>query len=326
MKNDKNVNDIIKKINNNLEPLNIGEKENNITTNLKENEIQEALIKKVNTLNSDAISEKTNNSVASTDTQNTLVSGKFMEEKDLDLPLFTSTKYTSFIWKATHFITYLIYIGSLFSSSLAWYLKNYYNYNIFLMIAHFSYFFSTLMLWLYYRRGCLVNANHNTEVKANVDKSLKARILRSETGWIHFFSFVGAFILLYSNFFNILIDSNKIINECWNINLAGAMIVSLTQILKIEKALEENRQYVIKNDLGRSLVEIFLFFGSIFFGCSYLIHILYSFNEDNFFALLSSLKFIGSGLIIISGMIMAYRYFCAGKQDLNTSDISNVTE
>ena len=117
----------MKTINNNLEPLNIGEKENNITTNLKENEIQEALIKKVNTLNSDAISEKTNNSVASTDTQNTLVSGKFMEEKDLDLPLFTSTKYTSFIWKATHFITYLIYIGALFSSSLAWYLKNYYN-------------------------------------------------------------------------------------------------------------------------------------------------------------------------------------------------------
>ena len=44
------------------------------------------------------------------------------------------------------------------------------------------------------------------------------------------------------------------------------------------------------------------------------------------FSLLYSLKFIGIGLIIISGMIMAYRYFCAGKQDLNTSDISNVTE
>ena len=162
-------------------------------------------------------------------------------------------------------------------------------------------------------------------VKQNVDKSLRARILRSETGWIYFFAFIGSVILLYGNFIYYAIHQKKLYSEFYNINFVGTMIVSVTQIFKIEKALIENRQFLIKNDVERSLVEIHLFFGSLFFGSSYLIEIMYNFEVETFFILLAILKFLGNIFVIGSGITLLYRYFCAGNKDLNTSDLSAYT-
>ena len=184
---------------------------------------------------------------------------------------------------------------------------------------------SNFLNWMYYKRGCLTKANLNSSVKRNIDKSLKAKILRSETGWIHFFSFIGSIILFYGNVIYYTIKNRTIIYEVYHINFVGTMIISVTQILKIEKALTEDRQYSIKNDIQRSLVEISLFFGSLLFGSSYLIEIMYSFEEEDFIVLLAILKFLGNGFVIASGIILLYRYFCAGNQDLNTSDLSVYT-
>ena len=326
MKSDGNIKNIINKINNDLDPLNLEDKENiNAEKNekeIQEKEFKEKLLDKTSSFNSDLHSIKSKSTFK---TQNTLTSEIFNEEKDLDLPLFTSTKYTSFKWKITHFLFYLIYNWVLLFSSFSWVLKKLNNYNTLQMISHLFYFVSTLMQWLYYKRGCLTNANLNSSVKKNIDKSLKARILRSETGWIYFFSFIGAGILLYGNIFFMLIDNKKLLSEFYNINFVGTMIVSVTQIFKIEQALIENKQFMIKNDIHRSLVEICLFFGSLFFGCSSLVQIMYSFDEDEFFIFKTILKFLGNIFVVASGIILLLRYFCAGNKDLNTSDLSVYT-
>ncbi len=313
---------LISKIKTDLEPLNFETTENLIIDN-KENEIKKNGNGDNSRVNSFSFSDTS--SVKTSDSQRTLVSDKFMEEKDLDLPLFTSTKYTSFKWKVTHLIFYEIYSIVLLFSSFSWILKRYTNYNTLLIISHFFFLGANLMQWLYYNRGCLKDANLNTRVKHNIDKSFKAKILRSETGWIYFFSFVGSIILLYGNFIFIAIVNNIIITEFLNINFVGTMIISVTQILKIEKALIENREYRIENDLSRSMVEIFLFFGSLFYGSSYLINIMYIFDEENFIAIIAILKFIGNIFIFSSGITLIYRYFCASNKDLNTSDLSAYT-
>ena len=329
MDKDGNIKNIINTINNDLDALNLEEKENiNIEKNeneIQEKEFKEKLLDKTSSFNSldtnSLKSANTNNS------QKTLTSEIFNDEKgkDLDLPLFTSTKYTSFKWKITHLIFYIVHNWVLLFSSFSWVLKRYNNFNTLQMIAHLFFFASNLMQWLYYKRGCLTRSNLNSMIKHNIDKSLRARILRSEAGWIYFFSFIGATILLYGNFIFYEIHNKKIYSEFYNINFVGTLIISVTQIFKIEQALIENRQYLIKNDVERSLVEIHLFFGSLLFGSSYLIEIMYNFDEKSFFVLLSILKFLGNIFIIASGITLLYRYFCAGNKDLNTSDLSAYT-
>ena len=306
-----------------IDPLNIEEKEEKekINHNKSMREFNEKLIDQAFSVNSDASSVKTGYS----GTQGSYTSENFNEEKDVDLPNFTSTKYAALSWRVSHCIFYIFHNIALMVSTCEWYLKRYDSFNTFLLISHFGYFFSSLMLWLYYKRGCLTYANLNTKIKKNVDYSLKARILRSEIGWIYFFGLIGTLILLYGNFFLIIIDEDKITTEFWNINLVGTMIISVTQIFKIDKTLTENKEYVIKNDIARSLVEIFLFFGSLLFGTSYMIQNLYDFDEKNFFIFLAILKFTGNILIIFSGITLFYRYFFGTYRDLNVSDLSNIS-
>jgi hypothetical protein len=317
--------DIINLLNTNFDSLKIEEKENLIKSQKDENNNNNSFIEKIDSLNSDEISEHSNANSQLT-SQGTFASEKFNQEKDLDLPNFTATKNAPFIWKIFHIIFYLFYNVFLLISSCIWISKNYGQFNTFLSISHIGYFLSSIMLWLYHRRGCIANANLNTQVKSNVDKSFKARILRSETGWIYFFSLFGSIIFLYGNIcFSTKEYNNKFLIDFYNINFVGTLILSVTQIYKIGQALTENREYIIKNDISRSIVEILLFFGSLFFGTSYLIQIAYSFDVNNYFTMIMGFKLTGNCLIILSGITMFYRYFCSSHQDLNSSDISNLS-
>ena len=103
------------------------------------------------------------------------------------------------------------------------------------------------------------------------------------------------------------------------------MIISLSQILKIEKILTENNQYKVINDLPNSFVEIFLFFGSLLFSISYLIQMVYYYNIDNFRLFNNVLQSLGTVFILVSVISLIYRYFLSGYDDLNTSQISNLT-
>ena len=149
MEKDGNMNNIINTINNDLDALNLEEKENiNIEKNeneIKEKENKEKLLDK--TLSFNSVDTNSVKSANTNNSQKTLTSEIFNDEKgkDLDLPLFTSTKYTSFKWKITHLILYLIYNWVLLFSSFSWVLKKHHNFNTLQMIAHL-FFFATKML------------------------------------------------------------------------------------------------------------------------------------------------------------------------------------
>lgn len=259
-------------------------------------------------------------------TEMTLVSQAFNKEKDLDLPYFSPTKYISFHWRLIHSLLFFFYSIFLLASNINWLLKNQNNFNILLLISHIFYFISTFQQWLYYRRGCIGDANYNSRVKANVDKSFKAKVLRSEEGMKYFFSLVAAIILIYGNIYYFTLGNKNLDPEFWNMNLIGTMIICLTQILKLEKILTKNKQYNVVNDLSHSLIEILMFFGALLFGTSYFLQILYyNYYRDILDNIFKILKLGGAILIIFSGLCLFHRYFCSSYDDLNASELSNVT-
>lgn len=245
------------------------------------------------------------------------------DELDLDLPNFASTKYNSQSWKLLHILFYSLFSFSLLVCFVLSIIEND-NIELTKTISDCGLFFVNLMNWLHYKRGCLGSANLNTRIKKNVDKSFKARLLRSESGWKYFFGLIAAFILLYGDiyFFIFCKEQNP---DFWNINFVGTVLISLSQILKIEKILINNFQYKVINDLSNSFVEIFLFFGSLFFSTSYLIQMVYFYNREAFRFFIFFLKGIGIFFILFSDICLIFRYFFSGYDDLNTSDISNVT-
>ena len=280
-------------------------------------------------LNSENSTVKSNISQFSQTSKVTYVSEPFNEEKDLDLPYFSSMKYTSFRKRLSHSCTYMIYALFLLIASLFWIGEldedeDEEQSNALMLVSHIFYFISTFIQWLYYRRGCIGEANYNSRVKANIDKSIKAKILRSEEGFKYFFSLFACIILIIGNIYYIT-ECDKPIPEYWNFNLIGCMIISLAQILKLEKILTTNKQYDVINDLSHSLIEVFMFFGSLSYGAYYFIQIMYNYDRQSLKKLFISLKISGNLCIIFSGLCLIHRYFCSSFDDLNASNLSNVT-
>ena len=278
-------------------------------------------------LNSNSeLSIKSAKSALSKISEKTYESAPFKEELDLDLPNFSSTKYLPLCWRAFHSINYFLFTVLLLASSFCYFNDNIMGYNILKIISHCFFVISTFFEWFYYKRGCLGYSNLNSKVKKNIDKSIKAKILRSEQGWKYFLSFIASCILLYGNIY-FFTNENKIeIDfEYINANLIGVAIVSLAQILKLEKILIETKQYKIINDLSNCLVEIFLYFSSLCYGSTFFIQLLYYPDQKKLDILPKVLQIIGSILALLSGIILQHRYYLSDYDDLNTSDLSNVT-
>jgi hypothetical protein len=262
--------------------------------------------------------------IKSYNTNQTIESVPFKNEKDLDLPNFTATKYNSFQWKFFHVLIYFLFGVLSLVSSIFFITDNEKAYMILLLISHIFLFLYILLLWIHFRRGCIGSSNLNSAIKDNIDKSCKARILRTEEGLKYFFSLIGAMILLYGDIHYKALD-RKEDADFWNINLIGWIIISLIQILKFEKILTETKQYVVRNDITNCLAEIFLFFGSLFFSTSFYIQVMYNHDVERFKILLIIINFIGSGLVLISSLMVFHRYFLSDYEDLNASDLSYVT-
>lgn len=311
-----NVKNIIDLINTNLDKLDINRVDKSITDPFLPDTIGR---KREDSF----ISSHSLSTINSKTTNKTLESVPFNEEKDLDLPNFTSTKYKPLIWRIFHSLTYFLYTVFFMGSTICFYFNSN-TYNIILTISNGFFFISIFMQWFYYKRGCIGDANYNTEVKNNIDKSFKAKLLRAEEGWKYFFALIGSSILIVGNIYS-FIFSDEADMEFWNANMIGTMIISLSQILKLEKILTENKQYVVRNDVTNCLIEIFLFFGSLLFGASYYIQITYSYDLETFNLFVIILKFVGNVLILFSGIIVFHRYFLSDYEDLNASDLSNVT-
>ena len=262
--------------------------------------------------------------IKSYNTNQTIESVPFKNEKDLDLPNFTATKYNSFQWKFFHILIYFLFGIFSLVSTFFFLMDSPKAHLILLLISHILLFLYILMLWIHFRRGCIGSSNLNSAIKDNIDKSCKARILRTEEGLKYFFSLVGALILVYGDIHYKVLD-RKEDADFWNINLIGWIIISLIQILKFEKILTETKQYVVRNDITNCLSEIFLFFGSLLFSTSFYIQVMYNHDVERFKILLIIIKFIASGLVIISSIAVFHRYFLSDYEDLNASDLSYVT-
>ena len=318
----------MKKINK-LDKIDISNDENEINTKEKklifQPDAEDYNIKQTGTFSSYLSDTST---VKSDRSAKTYQSKPFNKELDFDIPDFTPTKYGPGLWKISHCLTYFLFTVALISGNIILIVsKNYDTYNIILLVSHVFYCISSSLEWWYFKRGCIGYANLNSRVKDNIDKSLKARILRSEQGWKYFFSFCAAMILVYGNIYYMLyINGKKKVPdpEYWNINLIGAMVISLAEILKLEKILMETKQYVIRNDLSNCLIEIFLFFASLDFGTIYFYRLLYNYDNQitKFYIIL---RIGGCIMTFFSSASLINRYYMSDYEDLNASDLSNIT-
>ena len=117
------------------------------------------------------------------------------------------------------------------------------------------------------------------------------------------------------------VNPNNIDNNFIDFNLFGMLTLSLSQIMKLEKMLIENKTNSVKSDFSKSLVEILLFFGSLFYGSSYMIQKFYLNTEDSplddFFLIIRA---IGNVLFFSSSLILQYRYYLSNYNDLNIDE------
>ena len=272
-----------------------------------------------------------NESAMSKQSVQTYQSLPFKEDKpDLDLPYFSPTKYETGYWKIFHSLSFFLF-SSILAASTWFYFKEIRNiYHISLTIANTFYVISTFMEWTHFRRGCIGYSNLNSKLKKNIDNSFRARILRSEFGIKYFISFIAAMMLISGNINYFIkngtddkktVNPNNIDNNFIDFNLFGMLTLSLSQIMKLEKMLIENKTNSVKSDFSKSLVEILLFFGSLFYGSSYMIQKFYLNTEDSplddFFLIIRA---IGNVLFFSSSLILQYRYYLSNYNDLNIDE------
>ena len=216
-----NMDDIMMKKINTLHRMIIYKEDNDIAT--KENDFPDQLEKNDYQANELFISFISDTStVRSNRSAKTYTSKPFNKELDFDIPDFSPTKYGPFLWKISHCLFYFLYNLAFIVSNIIFIASNKYEkYNIGLLIAHIFYCISSFLEWWYFKRGCIGYANLNSKLKDNIDKSLKALVLRSEPGWKYFFSFGANMILIYGNIYYIIFiyNSGKEPDpEYWNIN------------------------------------------------------------------------------------------------------------
>ena len=324
----KDKNKLIEEINENIESIDINEPNKKIEENPNPSKNKYKMpndIEKVSTIRSSSF--MTDYSIGSKETSllnKTLESMPYKDETDLDLdlPYFTSTKYNSANWIIMHTIFYSAFTLALLADIILMIIKINFFYTK--LISDLFFFGYNFMSWLHYRRGCIGYSNLNSELKTNIDSSIKAKLLRSEFGWKYFMALIASFILIYSDIYYLTISQVRN-PDFWNINFVGLSIVALTQILKLEKILTNNKQYSVTNDLPNCFLEIFLFFGAMFLSISFLIEMCYDYNINSFKLFITILKSLGTFLIVLSDIALVFRYYFSSYDDLNTSDISNIT-
>ena len=262
---------------------------------------------------------------------------KLIENKeilDVDLPNFTPTKYLSFNWKAIHFIFYLIFALFYFISEIINFKKkndfdSYKIYNVLHLLGSFFYFLSSFLEWLNFRRGCIGLSNLNSKLKNNIDYSLKAKILRSETGIKYFLNIFSSLIFLSSNIISLdKIDKFPTFTNV-NIYLFGFFILIIAENYKIEKILIKTKQYNVKNDLSNFFIELFNLIFAMLFSFGFILYILfYLSNTEKILNNIRTCQYfwlIGSISLLLSSFCLLYRYFFSGYDDLNISNMTYAT-
>ena len=234
---------------------------------------------------------------------------------DLDLPNFSPPKYKKSNWKMMHSCN-SFFFSLLYGISVGFMEKKtntYYN------LVGFSYaflFLSSLVEWTYFKRGCIGESNLNSKLKRNIDKSWKAKILRSEYGIKYFISLMASFILLTGSIIHYIAEelnfdlNDNEINFTY-FNLFGMMTLALSQILKLDKILNiDNKISYVKTDFSKTLFEILFFFASLLEGGAYMMELIYHhINESPFYIVHLIIKIVNGILFFVSAIILQFNYF-----------------
>ena len=260
-----------------------------------------------------------NESNESVETSKTYKSIPFQSNNlDLDIPNFSPTKYNKSNWKMTHSCSYLLFsifygISTSFSHT-----NDSSTFYVLLAFAHIFLIFSTLIEWCYFKRGCIGESNLNSKLKTNIDKSWKAKVLRSEFGIKYFISFMGALMFSFGDIIHFYSNELSLFSDDINIifvyfNLFGMMTLALSQIMKLDKILNlDNKISYFKNDFSKSLFEIIFFFASLLEGGTYMIQLFnMHINESPFKVFHLIFKIIDGILFVLGAFILQFNYFFA---------------
>ena len=270
-----------------------------------------------------------NDSTMSRESVLTYQSIPFKDDKpDLDLPYFNPTQYENVYWKVFHSLSYFLFAAILATSTWFFYKNIVKTYYISLFVANIFYVISTILEWFHFKRGCIGYSNLNSKLKRNIDKSLRAKLLRSEYGIKYFISVVGSLLFIFGNIYNFFYydfenntNNKEIVSIFIEFNLFGMLIIGLSQIMKLEKILIENKINSVKSDFPNVLVEILLFFGSLFYGASYMIQFFYTHtNESPFDDFYLIIRIIGNIGFFASSLVLQYRYYLSNYKDMNIEE------
>ena len=77
--------------------------------------------------------------------------------------------------------------------------------------------------------------------------------------------------------------------------------------------------------VGKRLIEIFFFFASLAFGTIYFYSLLYNYDNQNFETFYMTLRISGCIMAFFSSAFLINRYYMSDYDDLNASDLSNIT-
>ena len=133
-------------------------------------------------------------------------------------------------------------------------------------------------------------------------------------GNIYFFIFIG-------------LNNGKTINPInadstfIDFNLFGMLTLALSQIMKLEKMLTENKTNSIKSDFSKLLIEILIFFAALLYGASYMIQMFYlNVNDSPLDIFYLIIRAIGNFTFLASSIILQDRYYLENYNDLNVEE------
>lgn len=249
------------------------------------------------------------------------------DNPDLDLPNFSPTKYQSYTWRIIHSLSSFLFASILAASTWFYYSTIINIYHISLTIANIFYVVYAGMEWNHFKNGCIGESNLNSKMKKNIDTSIKAKLLRSEFGVKYFLSLIASILFVLGNicFFITSPDYNVVDNIFIDFNLCGMLILALSQIMKIEKILIENKTNSVKRDFSKLLVEILIFFGALLYGKSYMIQMFYlSLGKiAPFYTFYLVIRGFGNALFFVSSLVLQYRYYLYEYKEFLDEDYSD---
>lgn len=249
----------------------------------------------------------------------------YKEKLDTDLPNFQPTKYNSVSWRFTHWIFNFIFSGCFlcFPIFCRFCRDSKIAFKYLYLLGSASQMISAFVEWTHYVRGCLLPSNLNSICKTNIDNSCEAKYLRAKPGITYFISFVASVILTVGSALTFICECDFTEHKKY---LFTAMIIfTFITVAKLDKIVSPTKQYFFLNDISNAISHFLFLLGSLCYSLGSIVCFLPLFDFVDFYekTKLHLFLFMGGGvLFVFSSILLLYRYFFSGLQDLNAEILS----